>query len=235
MKRPRASGRPRVSRSHSPIIRGAAIAATRSIQGKPIHTAASSSGPRTTADTTRVSRPRKRAGGALATDAAIATLAAAELGDGALEVLLAEVGPQRVDEHQLGVGTLPEQEIADALLAAGADQQVGIGHAGGQQLALEQVLVDLLRRDLAGRDLPGEAAGRLHDLVARAVVDADIDVDAGVAAGPLLGVADILDDVGRQPRPVADHPEARAVAAELLELVAQIVAQQPHQVADLVG
>src|SRR5436305_4158939 len=155
---------------------GAMTAATRSIQGKPYHTAAGSSGARIAADTTRSSRPRKRAGAAtLAADAAIATLAAAELGDRPFEMLLAEVGPQGVDEHQLGVGALPEQEIADALFAAGADQQVGIGHAGGQQLALEQVLVDLLRRELARRDLGGEVAGRLDDLVARAVVDADID------------------------------------------------------------
>ena len=80
---------------------------------------------------------------------------------------------------------LPEQEIADALLAAGADQQVGIGHAGGQQLALEAGLVDALGRQLAGRDLAREAAGRLQDLVARAVVDADVDVDAGVGARAL--------------------------------------------------
>src|SRR4051812_34995588 len=176
MRRPRATGRPRVRRSHSPIIRGATTAVTRSIHGKPNHTAARSSGPSTAADTTLSSRPRKRAGGALVADAAIATLAAAELGDGALEMLLAEVGPQRVDEHQLGVGTLPEQEIADALLAAGADQQVGIGHAGGQQLPLEQVLVDLLRCELARRDLGREIAGRLDDLVTRAVVDANVDV-----------------------------------------------------------
>src|SRR5204863_9179689 len=185
---------------------GATSAATRSIQGKPSHTAASSSGPRTTADASRSGRPRKRAG-ALAADAAIATFAAAKLGDRPLEMLLAEVGPQRVDEHQLGVGALPQQEIADALLAAGTDQQVGIGHAGGQQLALEQALVDLLRRQLARRHLAGKIAGRLHDLVARAVVDADVDVDAGVAAGALLGVGDIGDDVGCKLAALADHPQ----------------------------
>src|SRR5690349_320745 len=146
MRPARATGRRRVNRSHSPIISGAATAATRSIQGKPIHTAASSSGPRITADTTRGSSPRKRAGAALAADAAIAPVAAAELGDRLLEMVLAEVGPERVDEHQLGVGTLPEQEIADALLAAGADQQVGVGHARRQQFALEQAFIDLLGR-----------------------------------------------------------------------------------------
>src|SRR5689334_14955722 len=125
----RTSGRPRVSRIHSEIMIGAAIAATRSIQGKPNQIANSSIGPSTAADRTRVDRPRKRrtagAAGALDDDTAIATFASPEFGDRQLEMLLAEVGPERVDEHQLGVGTLPEQEVADALLPARANQKIG--------------------------------------------------------------------------------------------------------------
>src|SRR5438270_47151 len=171
------TGRPRVRRIHSETMIGAASAARRSIQGKPNQTAARTSGARIAADTTRSKRPRKRvvgANGALATDAAIATFAAAELGNRLLEMLLAEVGPQGVDEDQLGVGALPQQEIADALLAAGADQQIRVGHAGGQQLALEARLVDALGRQFAGGDAPRQAAGGAQDLVARAVVDADV-------------------------------------------------------------
>src|SRR6266851_3818511 len=103
------AGWPRVSRNHSDTMIGAARAATRSIQGKPNQIAARNSGPRTAAETVRSSRPRNRtegAAGALAADAAIATLAAAELDDGLLEMLLAEVGAQRVDEHEFGVGAL---------------------------------------------------------------------------------------------------------------------------------
>src|SRR5690242_4235658 len=172
------TGRPGVRRTNSETIIGAASAARRSIQGKPNQTAARTSGARIAADTVRSKRPRKRAvgaNGALTTDAAIATFAAAKLGNRLLEMLLAEVGPQGVDEHQLSVGTLPQQEIADALLAAGADQQIRIGHARGQQLALEARLVDALGRQFAGGDAARQAAGGAQDLVARAVVDADID------------------------------------------------------------
>ena len=42
-------------------------------------------------------------------------------------------------------------------------------------------------------------------------------------------------DVRGQAAAVADHAQARAVAAELFQLVAEIVPQQAHQVADLVG
>ena len=57
---------------------------------------------------------------------------------------LAEVRPQRVGDPDLGVGDLPEQEVADAHLAAGADQQIGIGLAGGVEEAGEALLVDLV-------------------------------------------------------------------------------------------
>src|SRR5271170_2522432 len=168
----RMKGRPRVSLIHSDTISGAASAATRSIQGKPNQMAASRSGPSTAADRIRRSRPRCRSSrptGASVADAAITPLAPAKLGDRLFQVFLAEIRPQRVDEHQLGVGTLPQHEIADALLAAGADQQVGIGHARRQQLALESILVDAIGGELAGCDLPGEAADGLQDLGTRAI------------------------------------------------------------------
>src|ERR1700738_346308 len=114
----RITGRRGVRCRHSNTTTGAAIATIRSIQGKPTHRAASTSGPSTTAEATRGSSPRKRRGcaaGVLCADAAIATLAFAKLGDRLLEMLLAEVRPERVDEHEFGVGALPEQEIADAL------------------------------------------------------------------------------------------------------------------------
>jgi hypothetical protein len=43
------------------------------------------------------------------------------------EVDLTERGPVGVAEVQLGMHGLPEQEVGYALLAAGADDQVGIG------------------------------------------------------------------------------------------------------------
>src|SRR5262249_28154455 len=116
------AGRRRVSRNHSETMRGAATAATRSIHGNPNQIAATRIGPSTAAETMRSTSPRyrpARADGASAADAAIASFAPAKLGDRLLQMLLAEIGPQRVDKYQFGVGALPQQEIADALLAAG--------------------------------------------------------------------------------------------------------------------
>src|ERR1044071_471142 len=96
------TGRPGVRRIHSETMIGAANAARRSIQGKPNQIAARTSGARIAADTVRSNRPRKRAvgaNGALATDAAIATFAAAELGNRLVALILAELVPQGVDDN----------------------------------------------------------------------------------------------------------------------------------------
>src|SRR5688572_16897179 len=76
-----------------------------------------------------------------------AAVARAELADGGLELLAAEIGPVAVDEHELSIGRLPEKEIGQPHLAAGADEQVGIRQPGGVELAGEA-----LRRDIAGRE-----------------------------------------------------------------------------------
>src|SRR3954471_19737829 len=53
--------------------------------------------------------------------------------DGAVEIVGIEIGPLPLEEDELGIGALPEQEVADALFTAGADQQIGIRHVRGQQ------------------------------------------------------------------------------------------------------
>src|SRR5689334_4540033 len=62
--------------------------------------------------------------------AAVTPVAGGVGAQGAEEVDLAEGGPVGVTEVELGVGALPEQESAEALLARGADDQVRVGLAG---------------------------------------------------------------------------------------------------------
>jgi len=52
-----------------------------------------------------------------------------ELGDSGFQVGGVEVRPHPRGEDQLGVGAFPEQKIAEALLAAGTDQEVDVGSA----------------------------------------------------------------------------------------------------------
>src|SRR5262249_60698211 len=81
-----------------------------------------------------------------ATEAALPLL---EEGQG-LEVLtLGEVWPQRLGDVHLGVRQLPQKEVADAHLAAGANQQVVVGDALGAEVLRHGLLDDLTGRELA--------------------------------------------------------------------------------------
>src|SRR5258706_13136328 len=92
-------------------------------------------------------RARRRpalGGGKLLAGASEAAFAPPVRGERRFERGTVEIGPERVGEVQLGIRELPEQEIADALLAAGANEQVGLGsivhrQVGGQVRFLDFV------------------------------------------------------------------------------------------------
>src|SRR5262245_21686623 len=115
----------------------------------PNHKAASASGARTTLEAMRKPSVRHDPASQLrsawsATRGAVAPVAAVELAHRVAQALLVEVRPQRLGEYQLGVGRLPQQEVGQALLAGGADQQVGIGNVDGLQVARVARLIDFI-------------------------------------------------------------------------------------------
>src|SRR4029077_5420739 len=62
------------------------------------------------------------------TEASIALL---KIGDRPVEIGGAEIRPQDRRDPELGIGDLPQQEVRDAHLAAGADQQIRVRHPVG--------------------------------------------------------------------------------------------------------
>ena len=83
-----------------------------------------------------------------------------------------EVGPQHVGEVELGVRRLPDQEVADALLATGADEQVEIGQVGRVQARPNGLLVD---RRPGARPSRQRRRTRVDDLRAAGVVEGDVE------------------------------------------------------------
>jgi hypothetical protein len=53
--------------------------------------------------------------------------------------------PESIGEKQLGVSRVPEEEVADALLAASADEQLRVRESSELQVAGKALLVDVLR------------------------------------------------------------------------------------------
>ena len=60
---------------------------------------------------------------------------------GSIELGFPKIGPERLGHHQLSIGNLPEQKIADPHLAAGANEHIGVG---------DVARVEMLRKDLFG-------------------------------------------------------------------------------------
>src|SRR5712691_12094581 len=110
-----------------------------------------------------------------------------------LELATSEVRPQPVEEDELGVGKLPEQEVRDAQLARGADQQVWVRQLGRIEVGAQGVLVDL------GRLEPclDEPACGLDELRAASVVERDPEVETLVLRRLLLEARHLLLQPGR--------------------------------------
>src|SRR4051812_36519594 len=150
------------SRTHS----AAASRANDSIRSwkiqPPKYTASRTRGPRTSAERNRVRRspalPRP--------DGAVSPVALVELSDCIFQITLREIGPQRIDEDQFGIGRLPQKEIADPLLSTGPDKQVRIGNVTGQQTGGEAFLGDVLRSQPPFQGIAHHLPGGVRDFLA---------------------------------------------------------------------
>jgi hypothetical protein len=73
-------------------------------------------------------------------NAAVAAFAFLEIDQGVEQAGTIEIGPESFGDEDFRVGDLPEEEIADAHFAAGADEEIGLGEAVGVEMAGEFVL-----------------------------------------------------------------------------------------------
>src|SRR5207247_6813117 len=98
----------------------------------------------------RIGRYRIRLGAAVPAVAAGVDLA------GVPQVPPVEIGPERIEKNQFGVGGLPEQKVRKALLARGSDEKVDLGNRRLVQIAGEHLFVDLVRPDLSRDRMRGD-------------------------------------------------------------------------------
>ena len=56
----------------------------------------------------------------------------------------AKIGPKHIHKYELGIGRLPDQEIAETKLPAGADHNVRIRQTRRIEMRLERMLIDRL-------------------------------------------------------------------------------------------
>src|SRR5262245_2798505 len=102
------------------------------------------------------------------------------------ELSLAEVGPQGVGHVDLGIGELPEQEVRDAHLAAGADEQVRIRHPLGTETRCKAELIDIIGTPSSCLHVTRQPPRGLHNVLASTVTHAQ----AHRQTGEMLGLTD---------------------------------------------
>src|SRR5919197_1658298 len=198
-----------------------ATAPSATIHHPPSQTSPSTTGSRPTATTMRDQNALRR--GLLSS--AEAAAAARIVLQGGAEIRLAEVRPQGVDEDELGVCELPEQEVRDAELARGEDQQVRIWHVGLVQAGRERLLVDLVGFD-AVLDEPARGGGQLG---AAAVVERDPELEPLVHRRLLLERRHPRPQLGRSAISAADEPRPHALLCQVGELAIDRLGEDLHQ------
>ena len=102
-------------------------------------------------------------------------------------------------EHEFGVGGLPQQKIRQPLFARGADDEIGIGNVGRAKARGERVGVDRGGIEPTRRRLARQAARRFDDLLPGAVVEGDDEAEPAIGPRQPLGFVKQRDDVGGRP------------------------------------
>src|SRR5579862_7187681 len=164
-------------------------------------------------------------------DAAVAAIALLEFDEGLEEPGAIEIRPQGIGDENLRVGNLPEQEVADAHFAAGADEQIGVGEAGSVEVLFELGLGELFRG--AGGALFGEdAVGGVHNFGAAAVVERDAQHYTRVFGGGFGGFASVALHRRRQFVGAAQKTHADVVFLDERHLLADVFTEQLHEKLD---
>src|ERR1035441_5650958 len=154
-------------------------------------------------------------GSGLRDQAAEPALALLVFADRRLERGAVEIGPIGRHEHQFAIGRLPEQKIRQPLLAAGADDEIGIG-----DIPRVKKRADGLHADVGGLEAPfrhfrGDPLRRARDFLARSVIEGHHQSKTVVVLGELFRLHQQPADIRIEPGALADHAHAHAAPVQL--------------------
>src|SRR5580658_1325207 len=142
---------------------------------------------------------------------------------------LAEIGPERGGDDQFRVGNLPQQKIADAHLAAGADEKVRVRIMTGVKVLRNQLLVDFRRLQLPFLDLLRHAADGLDYFCAGAVTERQNQSESVVLGQGGFGLGQLLLHEFRQAVNLADGVQPDVASVQFPDLALEKSGQVFHQ------
>ena len=127
------------------------------------------------------------------------------IGERAEELVTPEVRPQRVGDVDFGVGKLPQQEVTQAKLFPGADEQIRVGEVSRPQVLGKKFFIDRCGVEAARPRLCCQGTNRGDDLLTGAVTDRQYDRQAVVVARRKDGMLQGLTHRERQAVQIADR------------------------------
>ena len=148
-------------------------------------------------------------------------------------VMHREIRPQRFRKHEFRIRVLIQQEVAQPLLPARADQQIHIRLPAGIQMLRNRRLRDLLRAQRAVAHQRGNLLRRLHQLRPSAVVHGDVQPQPGVPLRPRFGRLQGFPLRLRQASLVPQNQDPDVLRVQLVDLGVKKVQNQLHQRGDL--
>src|SRR5690606_29472298 len=145
-----------------------------------------------------------------------------------------EIGPVQIGEVQLGIGQLPQQEIADPPLAPGTDAQIRQREGRGAESPFQCADIDVAGLDQAVGHIPGQRACCLGDIPLATVVGRYQQLHAGAAVGAGLGISHGGAQFGAAAAAIADDLQPDVVVPQLAHFPAQGRQEPLHQGTDLI-
>lgn len=168
-------------------------------------------------------------------EAAIAAIALLIISNRLQQVNAAKVRPEHSGQIQLGIGSLPQEEVAEAKLTAGADDQVQLRQIARIEMTVDGVLVDIEEvidaAIISGRVHHGVEG--VHDFRSGAVIQRQSEHHAGVVAGFLARPGHAFLNAFRQMPVAADERKPDVIALHQRQFIFQVAMEQLHQEVDL--
>jgi hypothetical protein len=164
--------------------------------------------------------------------AAVAAFALLKIEQGLQKLGAREIRPEGFGHINFGVGNLPEQKIADAHFAAGADEQVRIGQSGRVQVLGNHFLIDAGVGEAIVPHAIEDAIEGVDQLRAAAVIERYGELHARIARSLSHGAFHIgAHRSGQLVRP-PDNQETDIIAMNDGQLFAEVLTQEAHQEID---
>ena len=140
-----------------------------------------------------------------------------------------EIRPGNRGKIQLRIRQLPQQEIGNPLLIAGADQQIRIRNTCGIQIALQGIRRNIRRIHFAALELRRQFFYCTDDLIPASVIDGDLEMQTVIVLRRLFQFGDPIPDIFIQSRLVSQNSDTHTVLLRRLQTSLHIIPKQLHQ------